>query len=163
MNIFNYYLKLISKKEEKGFTLIELLVVIIFIGVISVIALPNFTKQIGKAKESESQIIIGAINRSQQAYYYENDTFADEYILLGLGFRQNYHNFQLGTVTVNGTEVRHQITAQVDEVNGVRNFALGVFFDNGQYSAVQCQGYDIGQAVSVQANRTCSNNGIQIY
>jgi type IV pilus assembly protein PilA len=67
-----------NKKANKGFTLIELLVVVIIIGVLAAIALPNLLGQVGKARESEAKSIIGALNRSQQAYYTEHSEFAPE-------------------------------------------------------------------------------------
>jgi prepilin-type N-terminal cleavage/methylation domain-containing protein len=69
---------LISKKKgNEGFTLIELLVVIIIVGVLAAIALPSFLNQIGKARGSEAKSNLGTINRSQQAYRLEQNTFAN--------------------------------------------------------------------------------------
>jgi type IV pilus assembly protein PilA len=65
-----------KKKGNEGFTLIELLVVIIIVGVLAAIALPSFLNQIGKARGSEGKTNIGTINRSQQAYRLEANTFA---------------------------------------------------------------------------------------
>jgi type IV pilus assembly protein PilA len=65
-----------KKKGNEGFTLIELLVVIIIVGVLAAIALPSFLNQIGKARGSEAKSSLGTINRSQQAYRLESNTFA---------------------------------------------------------------------------------------
>lgn len=68
---------LVSKKKgNEGFTLIELLVVIIIVGVLAAIALPSFLNQIGKARGSEAKSNLGTMNRSQQSYRLENNTFA---------------------------------------------------------------------------------------
>ena len=76
-----------KKKDNGGFTLIELLVVIIIIGILSAIALPSFLNQANKAKQSEAKTYIGSLNRAQQAYYMENNQFADDasFGRLGLG------------------------------------------------------------------------------
>ena len=81
---------LASKKRDGGFTLIELLVVIIIIGILAAIALPSFLNQANKAKQSEAKTYIGSMNRTQQAYYLEKDTFAgnDRFGDLGLGIKQ---------------------------------------------------------------------------
>lgn len=84
---------LIAKKQEKGFTLIELLVVIIIIGILSAIALPSFLNQANKAKESESKQYVGSMNRSQQAYYLEKNTFSSDVSLLGLGIKTSTTNY----------------------------------------------------------------------
>ncbi|MBW4582481.1 MAG: type IV pilin-like G/H family protein [Tildeniella nuda ZEHNDER 1965/U140] len=90
---------LIAKKQEKGFTLIELLVVIIIIGILSAIALPSFLNQANKAKESESKQYIGSMNRSQQAYYLEKNTFSSDVSILGLGIKTDTTNY---TYAING-------------------------------------------------------------
>jgi type IV pilus assembly protein PilA len=74
-----------KKKGNEGFTLIELLVVIIIVGVLAAIALPSFLNQIGKARGSEAKANLGTINRSQQAYRLERNTFST--IINGLDAR----------------------------------------------------------------------------
>jgi type IV pilus assembly protein PilA len=69
---------LAKKNGDQGFTLIELLVVIIIIGILSAIALPSFLNQANKAKQSEAKQYVGAIVRSQQAYFLENSAFASD-------------------------------------------------------------------------------------
>ncbi|MBD2664390.1 secretion pathway protein [Richelia sinica FACHB-800] len=85
-----------KKNNEEGFTLIELLVVIIIIGILSAIALPSFLNQANKAKQSEAKTYIGSMNRAQQAYYAENNVFADNdsFAKLGLGINTQTQNYQ---------------------------------------------------------------------
>ena len=96
---------LITKKQEKGFTLIELLVVIIIIGILSAIALPSFLNQANKAKESESKQYVGSMNRSQQAYYLEKNTFSSDVSLLGLGIKTATTNYTYAIVTPTSSAV----------------------------------------------------------
>jgi type IV pilus assembly protein PilA len=74
-----------NKKSEKGFTLVELLVVIIIIGILAVIALPNFLNQSAKAKQAEAKQYIGAINRVQTALRVQNASFASTFDTLAIG------------------------------------------------------------------------------
>jgi len=85
-----------QSKQDQGFTLIELLVVIIIIGILSAIALPSFLNQANKAKQSEAKTYVGSMNRAQQAYYLENNEFADEANFggLGLGVATETDNYQ---------------------------------------------------------------------
>ena len=48
------------------------------------IALPSFLNQVGKAKTSEAKSILGTINKTQEAYRRENDSFASSIDALGL-------------------------------------------------------------------------------
>jgi len=85
-----------QSKQDEGFTLIELLVVIIIIGILSAIALPSFLNQANKAKQSEARTYVGSANRAQQAYYLENNEFADDgnFGGLGLGVATQTENYK---------------------------------------------------------------------
>jgi type IV pilus assembly protein PilA len=98
-----------KKKENEGFTLIELLVVIIIIGILSAIALPSFLNQANKAKQSEAKTYVGSMNRAQQAYYLEQNTFAlaGEIGKLGLGIATQTSNYSY-TITGVASAVTNQ-------------------------------------------------------
>ena len=51
--------------NQKGFTLIELLVVVLIIGILSSIALPQYTTAVEKARASEAWSTMKAINDAQ--------------------------------------------------------------------------------------------------
>jgi type IV pilus assembly protein PilA len=74
-----------SKKKNEGFTLIELLVVVIIIGILAAIALPSMLNQANKAKEAGAKTALGAVNRAQQAYQLEQNTFSGTFDGLKIG------------------------------------------------------------------------------
>ena len=76
-------------RGQKGFTLIELMIVVAIIGILAAIAIPNFLNYQCKAKQSEAKANLGNIRTSQEAYFAEYDTYADEMSSIGFATKGN--------------------------------------------------------------------------
>ena len=121
-----------NKYKNAGFTLIELLVVIIILGILAAVAMPNFIRQVGKAREVEIYNAIGSINRAQQAYHWERQVFAqgaNDLItinnLLGLSFDNKY--IDAYNIVANTNSATVAPTNNQSSNDGTRAYSGGIF------------------------------------
>jgi len=62
---------MISLKKQKGFTLVELLIVIIIIGILATLVIVTFTGVQAKARDSQRQTDIEAVDSHVEAFFAE--------------------------------------------------------------------------------------------
>jgi prepilin-type N-terminal cleavage/methylation domain-containing protein len=61
-----------SKKRQSGFTIVELLIVIVVIGILATLVIVTFTGIQQKARDSQRQTDINAVNSQLEAFYAQN-------------------------------------------------------------------------------------------
>jgi type IV pilus assembly protein PilA len=61
--------------KKKGFTLIELMIVVAIIGILAMIAIPNFIKFQCRAKQSEAKSNLKALFQAQKSFFAEYDEY----------------------------------------------------------------------------------------
>ncbi|MDJ0692588.1 MAG: type IV pilin-like G/H family protein [Xenococcaceae cyanobacterium MO_188.B32] len=165
LKMFEYLLFKKNQSLERGFTLIELLVVTIIIGILSAISMPNLLAQIGKARETEASSQLGTVGRSQQAYHFETKTFAPDMNSLGqnVAVVNGYYNFPNPTIAT-ASIVKHQAIVNAPYDVSSRNFAVGVYFNSGEYTSVLCRAIAPTSPVTAPDTSTdpCNNSGTKI-
>ncbi len=85
-------------RDRYGFSLTELMIVVAIIGILAVIAIPNFLKYQARAKQSEAKTNLVAIHTSETAYFAEHNVYVDDFNQIGFavtGSSQLYY-YELG-------------------------------------------------------------------
>ncbi len=161
-----------NKKANKGFTLIELLVVVIIIGVLAAVALPNLLAQVGKARESEGKTAVGSVNRSQQAFHFERQSFADTTTdieatdnQLGVVVNPDFYGFAIASAA-DGQSATVAANSLDPDNNGTRDYAGGITFNAGSYSTILCQSNTVGGGIVIAdvdaATDACGANAAEL-
>ena len=88
---------------NKAFTLIELLVVVLIIGILSAIALPQYTKVVEKARMTEAIMAVEKIAQAQQIFKLANGNFTRDINELDISY-QGTDGMYCGTIPSKDTK-----------------------------------------------------------
>ncbi|WP_347358100.1 prepilin-type N-terminal cleavage/methylation domain-containing protein [Bdellovibrio sp.] len=72
-----------KRKSQSGFSLVELMVVVAIIGVLASIAVPNISKYLAKARQSEAKTNLASLYTSEKAFYAEYTAYHTQFGAVG--------------------------------------------------------------------------------
>lgn len=110
-----------------AWTLMEVLIVLAIVGILVLLALPNFTSVISKAKGKEAELQLNALHMLQKSHFYERSKYGES--LGDVGFEQESlvtnggnANYLIELVEYSPTSYVARATAVVDfDGDGVFN------------------------------------------
>ena len=125
------------QNNKKGFTLIELLVVVLIIGILSSVALPQYTKAVDKARGTEAVTNMKSLSDAQNIYYMGNSSYTGDTSNLDIEIPSMKH-FTLGSLTSTGSSITLKISSNK------KNAVLTYYLSQGKVSNRYCTGSDCG-------------------
>ncbi|MFL5812411.1 MAG: type IV pilin protein [Bdellovibrionia bacterium] len=78
------------RRDNSGFTLVELMVVVALVGVLSAIAIPNYTHFTAKARQAEAKVALSAMYTAERAFSVESGSYT--YCLRQAGYVPDTQN-----------------------------------------------------------------------
>lgn len=127
LNVFKMRNNQPLNKKVNGFTLTEVLIVLAIIGILVLLALPNQTAIISKAKAKEAQLQLNALYQMQLAHFYERSKYSNDLEMIG---------FIQEKLTTEGGSANYKIEIVEFSPSGYKATATAVVdFDNdGQFN-----------------------------
>jgi hypothetical protein len=102
-----------------------LLYVVLFL---AAIALPEITpRMVKKGKQAQARQNVAAMNRAQQAYFLENNQFADSVAKVGIGIKTQTENYEYSIRATPLTAFEYGVSRKDD----LRSYVGGVFLTRG--------------------------------
>lgn len=139
---------------KKGFTLIELLVVVLIIGILSAVALPQYTKAVEKSRATEAQTMLANMLTAEQIYKMAQGKYTTDLTVLDLQLPTTGTTAEAAAGTVKTKNFNFGTTAATDTFSATATRA------NGGTAAPAPNNYilHLNIAADGKVTRWCSNS-----
>ena len=137
--------------NESGFSLIELMVVVAIIGMLAAVAIPQVSKYMERAKQSEAKGALSGIYTSNQSFFSEFNIYDQRFTVIGYA-PAGQLRYNVGWNAAGGTcaLANYGYTATV----GAPDVAASTFCGSGSMNANGCWLLADGQAGSLAGAAT---------
>jgi type IV pilus assembly protein PilA len=129
--------------NNKGFSLIELMVVVGIIGILATVAVPQVSKFMAKAKQSEAKTNLSSLYTSEKSYFVEYTSYASEFARVGFGPEGNLiYTIGFGAAGVLKSPTDSVTTASLEATATANGFAAGTAasFETSTYCGLEAVG-----------------------
>ena len=99
----------------------------------------------GGSREREGRHLVGTINRAQQAYHFERQTFASNWEHLGISLPSNYYDYSIEVI--NNVAYSFAIPKNPEQDSNLPSYSGLIFFneETNKYSQVVCKTNESGE------------------
>ncbi len=126
-------------RKIRGITLIELMIVVVIIGIMAMIAYPNYSQFVARAKRTEAKAALLKIATNQERFYLQNNSYTTDMMQLG---------FPVGAAFISDSD-SYSISVTAADANNFTAVATYQRFDN---EALKCLTFQIdGRGIRTSA------------
>ena len=126
-------------RKIRGITLIELMIVVVIIGIMAMIAYPNYSQFVARAKRTEAKAALLKIATNQERFYLQNNSYTTDMMQLG---------FPVGAAFISDSD-SYSISVTAADANNFTAVAKYQRFDN---EALKCLTFQIdGRGIRTSA------------